>query len=710
MALFLRQTIKPAGNFPVVEAEDVLMHDGSRLSDNASIFLVTVTTENYKVTASHSASEIKAATESGKVVLLKSLLTSEPQKVYAFSHFSNEGYACFCRMEHLDTGAYRLAGFAVHEDKLAQMTGFGDDIYPVPNPSEYWDDEVPKYLSNENGELVWKEVSDSLDIVTYDLASQGVPAIVVNGDGLRLEMDTTELREAMQTSMLKFLINMEYQGLAFSNATFMFLPNSNVSYVNFFGFVLRVVFDVNETGITIRATLGANVPAIGVSGNGKILQVVEGNPTWVSPADAGVVDSNTVVSAFDELYEEKLEQLKKSSVVADRDWQGYDKFSNGFEGILAARVAASYALAVRNGTDNIIHVSSGSLPFMDVNFKEVIAAGGLRVRDENGAGVTDCSNFAGLVLRGIDYDRSFYPKHKAPNETWNPQEELRSMYGSWGLATLDKQAPGKYYDLGFERYSTIRLANDFANYFRDNAYVIYDAETDGEITSDITNSLEPGDVVFQKDAGSADNTIVHMFIVSERKDRIWECSHGFSPQINYGEISARLSNIRLVVRPDYRGDMEKRIQNMMLHSPTYNEVPYGVNLMSYPWRMSGAAGSYTEKGITMNFKSMNTINLSGTSTGSIELSLSGLQNVDGLKLPAGKYKISGMTGTGVTNAYVALQVRKLNNSDFSEKIRCYDGNDVEFELKEPEEVFVRLYIGSGYTLNCDITPRLERLS
>lgn len=166
MALILRQTIKPAGDFPAVEAEDVLMPDGTRLSE-----------------------------------------------------FEGGG---------------------------------------------------------------------SLDIVTYDLASMGVPAIPVNGDNLQLEMDTTEVREAMQTSILKVVINLEYSGLAFSNVLVMFLPNSNVSYVNIIGFVFRVMFNVNETGITIGATLSTDVPFTGVSYNDKILQVVDGKPAWVSVADSAV--------------------------------------------------------------------------------------------------------------------------------------------------------------------------------------------------------------------------------------------------------------------------------------------------------------------------------------------------------------------------------------------------------------------------------------
>lgn len=410
----------------------------------------------------------------------------------------------------------------------------------------------------------------------------------------------------------------------------------------------------------------------------------------------------------DKQKKQAMNNIGAYKAIPDKSWNSHKEFSNGFAGTIVARAAASYALAVRNGTDNIIHINDGTvLPFTDIS----LAPNGLRIRNADGEGVADCSIYGGMVLRGMDYDHSPYAIHKQPNETWTPSEELPHMYADWGIVALDKQSEGKYNNIGIDGYSTIRYVADMVSYFRDNAYIVFDADVDGIATSELLNKLEPGDVIFQKDAESESTRVVHMLIVSERKDRAWECSHGFSPQMNYAMTSTRLPNIRLVVRPDYRGDMEKRIQNMFLYSPTYNEVPYGANLMSYPWRFSGSAGTYSENGITMTFTSMNTIHLEGTSTGDISLSVTGLQNTDGIKLPAGTYRISGMTGTGVQSVYFALQVKKLDNTELATKIRCYDGNDnIEFTLTEPEEVIVKLYIGNGYTLNCDITPKLERLS
>lgn len=128
----------------------------------------------------------------------------------------------------------------------------------------------------------------------------------------------------------------------------------------------------------------------------------------------------------------------------------------------------------------------------------------------------DCSTFAGLVLRGIDYAHSPYALNSG--DTWNPSDAktgiraLTENYGSeWKNTELDCQPVG-FSDIGYSGSSTIRSAADLADYYFKHGEIIYDSERDGEVKKvtennavigfaansgeNIMEKLLPGDLLF----------------------------------------------------------------------------------------------------------------------------------------------------------------------------------------------------------------------
>lgn len=128
----------------------------------------------------------------------------------------------------------------------------------------------------------------------------------------------------------------------------------------------------------------------------------------------------------------------------------------------------------------------------------------------------DCSTFAGLVLRGIDYENS--PYALLTGDTWNPSDEHRGIRvlterfgGQWKQTALDSQ-PAGFRDIGYSGCSTIRSAADLGAFFSKNSEIIYDSERDGKLKKitdgdkcigfsaddgeNVLNRILPGDLLF----------------------------------------------------------------------------------------------------------------------------------------------------------------------------------------------------------------------
>ena len=364
----------------------------------------------------------------------------------------------------------------------------------------------------------------------------------------------------------------------------------------------------------------------------------------------------------------------------------------------AAQIASTYQLARALGEDTFAY-STGTL------FSEDGARDGRLVRDADGKGVIDCSTFVSLCLRGIPYEKSPFVKHKEPNAIWEPVDELPSMYGTegWEFRDIDKQPAGKYNDIGIPGYSSVRFAADLGEYFAKNGEILFDIrnieDDNSTISSDSWNTLDlqPGDLIFWSKSTASDEVkdrfmgISHVAIVSDNPSSFLEVTTG-DKVVLYSAFANKYEEITLICRPKYGT----------------RTLPVGENVLSYPW-VYGAVQTSTTNDILCTTIDANTINLSGTSTGVIDRRIKGRIDTEmEFTLPAGKYQLSGMDGTGVYNSSVSLQIKNMDGSDFATPIVCYAGNNPTFTITKDTDILILLHIDSGITLNCNITPTLAR--
>lgn len=120
--------------------------------------------------------------------------------------------------------------------------------------------------------------------VNYDLVAMGLPDVVLNGDSQQIEMDTTEIAEAMATSIVTVNLNVEYKGLIFHNVKATFLPNCNVATVNLLTTVAFVSVFVGEGKILV----GIELPQ-GETGKDYIL--TEADKAAIAELAASMVDA-----------------------------------------------------------------------------------------------------------------------------------------------------------------------------------------------------------------------------------------------------------------------------------------------------------------------------------------------------------------------------------------------------------------------------------
>jgi hypothetical protein len=361
----------------------------------------------------------------------------------------------------------------------------------------------------------------------------------------------------------------------------------------------------------------------------------------------------------------------------------------------AAQIASTYQLARALGTDTFAY-STNSL------FSEDGAGDGHSVRDANGYGVIDCSTYVGLCLRGIPYEKSPYAIYDGANAVWWPANKLSSMYGTegWEFKDLDKQPAGKYHDIGINGYSSVRLAADYGEYFYNKGDVLFDADVDGAPVPTLWKdlNLQPGDLLFWSKASASDEVkkrfkaISHVAIVTENTSHFFEVTTG-DKVVLYNDFEGDYNEVSLICRPNYG----KRV------------LPVNENILCYPW-IYGALATSNLNGTTWNLIDTNTIKLSGTSTSIINRRLKGNTSTGvAFTLPAGKYKLSGMDNTGISNSSVSLQIKNIDGTDFAVPIVCYKGNNPTFTISKTTDVAILLHIDAGCTLNCNITPTLVRV-
>lgn len=398
---------------------------------------------------------------------------------------------------------------------------------------------------------------------------------------------------------------------------------------------------------------------------------------------------------------------------------------NGFIGNRVAKVAASYrymalkeADVVGTGEDfdynDNINVFN-TQPTEDKNGNTVYSA---RVRNDDGLAVLDCSSFIGLVLRGIPYKNSPFTNQvykDNPEARWVPAQEMKYGHEGWEFEIIDEQPPGEYRNTGFEGYSSIRGATQFAEFFYKYGYVVYDFSRDGKATKDLIDVVKPGDLIFLSNFDSNGNLISarrdtntfravhHIGIAAERQGYWYHVTPSKSDPDNeigvvYAKWTSNLGTISLICRPNYT------------HGGLSAEIPLNKNLLGFPWRGTGL--SVTSYGVTATAAGDDgeRLEITGTRTGtaaSNTLTLVGdiSTKKETLRLSAGQYVLHAISP--YTDVDIALRVRTYDGT-WNTLASCTLRQHQSFEISKDVDVFVDLIFSGTDAYNCTIRPDLTR--
>ncbi len=441
---------------------------------------------------------------------------------------------------------------------------------------------------------------------------------------------------------------------------------------------------------------------------------------------------------------EQIDQMDFDQQALENNEKSFlEELDNGYWGNKVAQIAMTYQLSRVLGEDSFAYAQSNVFSSLGILAKDSSGAGrrsradAYKVRNSAGRGIIDCSAFAGLVLRGIPYERSPYPLHRATMENWKPWKEMPAMYGTsgWEYTDLDRQAEGKYTDLGFQGYSTIRTAADLAKYFYTRSRIVFDARTDGNSYPELYNRMKPGDLIFwAKHTASANQkkrflSISHVGIVSEREDWYWHATSGSVVVLDTNFTVKKNKEVVLILRPNYRP------KGML------GEIPIGENLIHYPWNYGAtlrsspsidsdaATGEGRSIGLTYTnvqpkANGDNGIQITGTAIRACVRILKGSKNRTGLlHLSPGTYRLSyTLEGNGAplelwlgkVDRGMGVQCRPESVDEtavpFTTLYKAGNGRPETFTIGDSMELGLRLYTVAGATYDCVLYPSLVRLS
>lgn len=184
-------------------------------------------------------------------------------------------------------------------------------VDPTPSQAEQLQAQIDYIKENMTG---------GLDIVTYDLAAMGMPTVVVDGEPVSFEMDTSELSEQFATNMITMIAAFEYGGMAITKPC-TFTPHSNIAMFNFYGFEIMVAVLIGDGEILVSAQFINHIPTVDAKDNGKILQVVEGE--WIA-AKSAVATPELWQQAIDAAWQANQKAQKLLDMAARGEFDGED--------------------------------------------------------------------------------------------------------------------------------------------------------------------------------------------------------------------------------------------------------------------------------------------------------------------------------------------------------------------------------------------------
>ena len=128
-------------------------------------------------------------------------------------------------------------------------------IYDTMKPQGDYPAVKAEDVEMPNGTRLSDLDSGSMNVVTYDIASMGLPNLMLNGDPLEIEMDTAEFTRIHATSIIALNLNVEYNGLVVENTKATFLPNGNVATTGILLARCFVSLYWTEEKVVLRAVL-----------------------------------------------------------------------------------------------------------------------------------------------------------------------------------------------------------------------------------------------------------------------------------------------------------------------------------------------------------------------------------------------------------------------------------------------------------------------
>lgn len=337
--------------------------------------------------------------------------------------------------------------------------------------------------------------------------------------------------------------------------------------------------------------------------------------------------------------------------------------------------------------------------------------------DSNGNCCIDCSSYANIVSRGIDYFNSPYNGATGTvNLTNNPKNiKTLSENSSYGDEYLDKQVDNSFFDIGYssEGLYSIRNAAQLAEYYYCKGYTIYEYETS---PTSVPSGLKGGELVFWSKESATNGqksrfkAISHVAIVDRTGKAFYQVTGSESSKgqtVFYSQLKDHLQYITLIVKPNY-GELNTKVGMELLPKYYFDSCPLIENTLN------GVTFTINKDG---GFNISNNIPTSSTTFYIINKS-------NYLILDPGTYKLSGCiphetileTDTTSTKWGLSIKDKQGNHIKDINRLDVWDRGygSSEFTITEETEIYVYFYISSNLTSmnqeSYDIKPSLIRIA
>ena len=140
-------------------------------------------------------------------------------------------------------------------------------------------------------------------IKTFDLASMGLPTVDLDtGESVRLEMDTTEITEAMTNEIVKFVIKAKTGAVKFDKLTVTVNPGNGLGVTGFLGRPIFLDFSPIAGVLVVFGkivNLSSIPPTVTEDDDGKVLRVLGG--AWTAAENEEALQISQIREQLDKI-------------------------------------------------------------------------------------------------------------------------------------------------------------------------------------------------------------------------------------------------------------------------------------------------------------------------------------------------------------------------------------------------------------------------